>query len=98
MFGDNISAEGQIGPSLRENVDTRKYFFPLNSLLFPASLNTGDDLLTLKGQGYFFLYAPDMYYGVLLEGCSREFIMIQLLYKKKSLLGILLMQILRENN
>lgn len=61
MFGYNISAEGLIEPSLRENVDTRKYFFPLNSLLFFAFLSIDDDFLTLKGQGYFLLYTPDIY-------------------------------------
>lgn len=80
MFWDNISAEGQIGPSLRENVDTRKHFFPHTSLLFLASLNIDAGLPTLKGQAYYLLmYTPDMYYGVQLKGYSREFIMLQLL-------------------
>lgn len=33
MFWDNISAEGQTGSSMGKNVDTRKYFFPLQFLI-----------------------------------------------------------------
>lgn len=53
MFGDNISAEGQIGPSLRENVDTRKYFFSLEFLIIPCLPEYGWRFAHPEGPGFF---------------------------------------------
>lgn len=74
MFWDNISAEGQSVSRIRENVGNRKYFFPLQFLIILYLPNTDADLPTLKGQAYYLLlYIHDMYYGIQLKGCNRDF-------------------------
>lgn len=76
MVWGNVSVEGHIRNTLKENIDARKYTFLLcNSLVFlGAPEYTDADFLTLKGQVYYVLYIPDTYYGKQPKRCNREFI------------------------